>query len=442
MKQIKCKIRLRRYGLTSWLLAMLLLWSSAVAMAAPATAGISDSAPGHIGLTDAFPGSPEAKGSLLKAYSINEINQYLNQMEPDDAVATLKMFRVMQLLKSKYMGDITSGALLTGALKGTVGALDDPYSVYMDPKMYQDLMVSTKGSFSGVGMVLGMKDKLLTVVAPIEGTPAEKAGIKSGDRIVRIDAKETKDLSLDESVNMIRGPEGTQVTLSIRRGTNDLRDYTLTRANIQIKTVSAKMLENDIGYVRLSTFNEHSDEELGEKLKELEEKGMKGLILDLRNNPGGVLETSIRVAKRFVPRGPIVSVVRKDGTRETSYSELAAPRYPLVVLINGGSASASEIVAGAVQDTGAGTLIGTKTFGKGSVQTVVRIDAESAVKFTIAKYYTPKDRSIHGIGIEPDVVVELPDDKDDGDEGTEKKAEAKKDPQMEKALEVLNGKMH
>ncbi|HWR38345.1 MAG TPA: S41 family peptidase [Patescibacteria group bacterium] len=432
-----------RYSVVATFLVLLLLWGSLAAVAAPVATDEKPDAPTNaVSLNDSFADSVNGKENLLKAYSIHEISRYLAQMEPADAVAALKVFRVMQLLKSKYVGDVTTAALLTGALKGTVNALDDPYSVYMDPKMYKDLMVSTKGSFGGVGLVLGMKEKMLTVVAPIEGTPGEKAGIKSGDQILRIDDKETKDLSLDEAVGMIRGTEGTQVILNIRRGAAGSQNYTLTRTNIQIKTVGGKMLDNGIGYIRLSMFSETTDRELQAKLTELEGKGLKAVVLDLRNNPGGLLEEGIKVARFFVPKGPVVSVVRKDGSRETSYSELEKSRWPLAVLINGGSASASEIVAGAIQDTGAGTLIGTKSFGKGSVQTVVQIDQESAVKFTIAKYYTPKDRSIHGIGIEPDIVVELPEIKDTGkDAEQEQKNDTKKDPQLEKAVEVLKQKI-
>ena len=307
-----------------------------------------------------------------------------------------------------------------------VNSLGDPYSVYMDPKMYKEIMLETKGSFSGVGIVLGVKEKMLTVVAPIEGTPAEAAGILSGDQILRIDEFDTKDMQIDEAVSKIRGQEGSQVRLLIQRAGQEPKEYPLTRATIQLKTVSGKMQEDGIGYIRLSMFSETTGNDFVQKLQELKSQGMKALILDLRNNPGGLINESVKVAEQLVPKGPIVSVIGKDGSRETFSSDLEKPLGPLVVLINGGSASASEIVAGAVQDTGAGRLVGVKTFGKGSVQRLVPLDSDSAVKVTIAQYHTPSDRSIHGIGIEPDVKVDLPTD-----------TESKQDTQLEKATELL-----
>lgn len=361
--------------------------------------------------------------------SVLEINYYLSQMSPDELAATLKLFRAVQVVKGQYVGTAEGPLLMTGSLKGMVNSLGDPYSVYLDPKMYSELMLETKGSFGGVGIVLGVKEKQLTVVAPIEGTPAEAAGILSGDLIVKIDGQDTKDMALDEAVGKIRGKEGSKVTLTIQRTGKEVQEYSLTRATIVLKSVSGKILENGIGYIRLSMFSETTGNDFTQKMNELTEQGMTSLILDLRNNPGGLIGESVKVARLLVPQGPIVSVIGKDGERETSQSYLEKTPLPLVVLINGGSASASEIVAGAIQDTGAGKLIGVKTFGKGSVQRIIPLDKDSAVKITIAEYHTPKDRSIHGKGIEPDIVVEMPKDKD-----------AKSDPQLDKAIEVLKSK--
>ena len=361
--------------------------------------------------------------------SVLEINYYLSQMGPDELAATLKLFRAVQVVKGQYVGTAEGPLLMTGSLKGMVNSLGDPYSVYLDPKMYSELMLETKGSFGGVGIVLGVKDKQLTVVAPIEGTPAETAGILSGDLIVKIDGQDTKDMALDEAVGKIRGKEGSKVTLTIQRTGQEVEEYSLTRATIVLKSVSGKILENGIGYIRLSMFSETTGNDFTQKMSELTEQGMTSLILDLRNNPGGLIGESVKVARLLVPQGPIVSVIGKDGERETSQSYLEKTPLPLVVLINGGSASASEIVAGAIQDTSAGKLIGVKTFGKGSVQRIIPLDKDSAVKITIAEYHTPKDRSIHGKGIEPDIVVEMPKDKD-----------AKSDPQLDKAIEVLKSK--
>ncbi|MBP2628047.1 MAG: ctpB 2 [Firmicutes bacterium] len=377
-----------------------------------------------------FPVVSDGKDDLAKIHSMNEINWYLSQMDVADLAVALKLLRVEQVIKARYVGDVSVEMLMSGAIKGMVNSIDDPYSVYMDTVMYNELMLETKGSFGGVGIVLGSKDNILTVVAPIEGTPSDKSGIKSGDQIVKIDGQDTKELAVDEAVKMIRGSEGSQVTLTINRVGQEIEDYTIIRSNIKINTVGGKMLDDGIGYVRLSMFNENTGSDLANKLQELEGQGMKGIILDLRNNPGGLLEESIKVASNFVPYGPVVSVVSKDGTSTTRFSNLEAFKYPLVILVNGGSASASEIVAGAVQDTGVGTLIGTKTFGKGSVQTVLPLDDDSALKLTIAKYVTPNNRSINGVGLEPDIKVEMPDSQEYG-----------KDLQLEKAIEVLKEKI-
>ncbi|MBP2646294.1 MAG: carboxyl-terminal protease [Firmicutes bacterium] len=344
-----------------------------------------------------------------------------------DATGALKLLEVMQIIKSDYVEATGVEKLMDGAVKGAVNSLGDPHSIYMDAKMYKEFMIETEGSFGGVGIVLGVRDKVLTVISPIEGTPSEQAGIKGGDQITKIDGLDTKDMALDEAVNKIRGTIGTQVTLTITRG-QEVKDYSLVRSNIQIKSVAGKMLPDSIGYIRISSFNETTGSDFIHKYRELEQAGMKGLILDLRDNPGGLLQECIKVANLLVPKGPIVSVVSRTGEKETMQSSLEEVPYPLVVLVNGGSASASEIVAGAVQDTQAGVLVGTKTYGKGSVQTIKYLYDGTAIKLTIAKYLTPADRSINGIGIEPNVVVDLP-------------ADAKKDIQFDKAIEIVKSKL-
>lgn len=366
---------------------------------------------------------------------------YLLQTWTGDAWDAVKLFRVIQQIKTRYVEDVSVETLMDGAVKGAVGALGDPHSTYLDKRMYREFMIETGGSFGGVGIVIGVKDKILTVVSPIEGTPGEKAGIKSGDQILKIDGQDTKDMALDEAVNKIRGPEGTQVTLTIRRA-QDTNDYTLTRTNIQIKTVGGKMLSDKIGYIRLAMFSEQTGADFARKYQELEQEGMKATILDLRDNPGGLLNESVKVAGKLVPRGTVVSVVQRDGKKEVYTSDLDAVKYPLVVLVNGGSASASEIVAGAVQDTGAGTLVGVKTYGKGSVQAIIspfgagplNVGDGTAIKLTIAKYYTPSGRSINGTGIEPDVKVEQPEPKEPGKPSAS-------DAQLEKAIEIIKTKL-
>lgn len=353
---------------------------------------------------------------------------YLLRLNSSDIASTFKFFRALHIVKSRYVEEVPMDTLMIGAVRGMVASLGDPHSVYMDAKLFKEFMIETEGSFGGVGIVVGVKDKMLTVVSPIEGTPGDKAGIKSGDRITKIDGHDTKDMTLDEAVNKIRGPEGSQVTLTIVRGADPAKDYTVTRSNIQIKTVSGKMLPDNIGYIRISMFNENTASDFIHKLQELEKAGMKGLVLDLRDNPGGLLDESVKVADKLVPKGPVVSVVTRTGERETHNSTLEIVKYPLVVLVNGGSASASEIVAGAVQDTGAGTLVGTKTYGKGSVQTLMRL-GDDAIKLTIAKYLTPAGRSINGVGIEPDVKVEY---------GSR---EPGLDAQLDKAVEIIKSKI-
>ena len=375
---------------------------------------------------------------------------YLFEQMVPDAPGAIKLLRAMDVVRSRYIEVVPVETLMNGAIKGMVSSLNDPYSIYMDAKMYKEFRMETEGSFSGVGIVISVKDKLLTVVSPIEGTPGEKAGIRSGDQILKIDGKETLNLALDEAVGKIRGQEGTDVTLTLRRG-EVIKDYKLTRANIQIKTVSSKMLPEKIAVIRLAMFNEQTAGEFNKQYEAMEAQGMKAMVLDLRDNPGGLLDSSVRVSNKLVPKGTVVSVVTRDGETEVHRSTLDKVKYPLVVLVNGGSASASEIVAGAVQDTKAGTLIGTKTFGKGSVQSILKLSPDTAIKLTIAKYATPNNRFINGIGIEPDLKVENPEIKNGaegrpgrlpmtGMEGTPS-ADAPTDLQMEAAINLLKGKI-
>lgn len=337
---------------------------------------------------------------------------YFVQLVSGDAAATLKFFRALQVVHSRYIEDVPVSTLMEGAVRGMVRSMGDPHSIYFDGKMFKEFQVETEGAFGGIGVVVGMKDNLLTVISPVEGTPGEQAGIKSGDQILKIDGEDIKSLALDEAVAKIRGPKGTQVELTLRNAKGETRTVSLTRSTIQLKTVAGKMLREDVGLIRIAMFNEHTGDDFVKKLNELEAAGMKSLVLDLRDNPGGLLDQAVIVSRHLVPKGPIVSVVMKDGSRETHTSSLEKTKFPLVVLVNQGSASASEIVAGAVQDTQAGTLVGTKTYGKGSVQTVIRMDSDTAIKLTIAKYLTPAGRSINGIGIEPDVVLPLDEEVD------------------------------
>ena len=341
-------------------------------------------------------------------------------------VNTVKILGIYSLINKSYVNDVVSDKLVAGMIKGMVESLGDEHSIYLDKKMYQEMLMKTEGYFGGVGIVLGVKDKDLTVVAPIEDTPGFLAGIKPGDIIVAIDQINVKELSLEEAVNKIRGAQGSTVVLSIKRA-EEIKDYILIRSNIEIKTVKGEILDNNVGYIRIAMFSEKTATELNKVYQELINKGATAFVLDLRSNPGGLLQASVAAANLFVPQGPVVSVVHKDGSKEVYSSNLASINYPLAVLINGGSASAAEILAGAIKDTNAGTLVGTKSYGKGSVQGVIPIGNAEAIKLTIAKYYTPSNVSIDGVGIEPNIIVELPKD-------------AKTDVQLAKALAVVKNK--
>ena len=288
----------------------------------------------------------------------------------------------------------------------------DPHSTYMTAEMYKELDVETKGSFGGIGIEITIKKDILTVVSPIEDTPAFHAGIKAGDQIVRIDGKSTKDITIIEAVNKLRGPKDTKVTLTVmRENITKPFDIVLTRAIIKIKSVKSKMQNGNIGYIRLSTFAEKAGEDIRKALNELEKKApLKGLVLDLRNNPGGLLNQAVEVSDIFLKSGVIVSTRGRVKAMESisiAKDDGNEPTCPMIVLVNEGTASASEIVAGALQDNGRALILGTQTFGKGSVQTVIPLDDGSALKLTTAKFYTPKGRSIQADGILPDVVVEI-----------------------------------
>jgi carboxyl-terminal processing protease len=282
----------------------------------------------------------------------------------------------------------------------------------MDPDTYNEMKVETEGEFGGIGIEITIKDDLLTIITPIEDTPAFKAGLKAGDKIVKIDGAITKDLTLIEAVKKLRGKPGTDVTVTIlRESEKKLLDFTIARSIIKIDSIKkAEMVEESIGYIKLVEFQENTPRELSEVLKKLEAQNLKGLILDLRNNPGGLLDVAVDVAGKFLGEGKLVVSTR--GRVEGQNIEFKSKNknnhldYPLVVLINSGSASASEIVAGAIQDHKRGIIIGTKSFGKGSVQTVIPMSDGSALRLTTSKYFTPKGRSIHGEGIAPDIVVE------------------------------------
>jgi carboxyl-terminal processing protease len=315
---------------------------------------------------------------------------------------------VLRKIEKNYVEGTEPKKLFYGAIKGMVGTLD-PHSEFMNPDEYRELMIDTKGSFTGVGIEITIRDNVLTVVSPIEGTPAFEAGIKAGDQIIRIDDKPTKDFSIMEAVKAIRGAKGSKVTLTIRReDTEQPIEFVITRDAIPVRSVRSLLLPHGIGYVRISNFRSNTGQELSKALGEVEgAEGLKGFILDLRNNPGGLLSQALEVADAFLDSGVIVSIKGRDQQEEKTYAQSGdcTEGSPIVALINGGSASASEIVAGALQDNRRALVLGTTTFGKGSVQTLFPLSDGSGLRLTTALYYTPNGRSIQASGIKPDIEV-------------------------------------
>lgn len=319
--------------------------------------------------------------------------------------------RTIAEVDENYVREVTPEKLIQGALEGMLSSLDD-YSQFLDAEAYKEMQVETKGRFGGLGIVIAVKDNVLTVVAPIEGTPAYKAGIKPGDRIVKIEGESTKKLSLYEAVKKLRGPSGTTVNITIlREGEKELLEFTLTRAIVEVQSVKEATLTKDkIGYIRLVEFQEKSASILREEIMKLKNQGMRGLVLDLRNNPGGLLNSAIEIAEIFVPEKKVVVSTqgrKKDQNVQYLSHGGIGNGLPLAILINSGSASASEIVTGAVQDWHLGVIVGTKSFGKGSVQTVIPLSNGTALRLTTANYFTPQGRCINGEGLHPDVVIEI-----------------------------------
>lgn len=328
-----------------------------------------------------------------------------------NAGESLRFLRALQLVQLQYNGEVDTNKLFDGAIKGMVEAVNDPYTVYMDRKDFADFSQVTEGSFGGIGIVFGKRGDDYVVISALQDNPGALAGIKDGEIIISVDGTEAKTLNMEQIAHKIRGEKGTEVELEIKDKDGNVRKVRVVRKEIKATSVGGTMLPNtSIGYIRISMFNMDTGEDFAKTYTELEKKGMKALILDLRSNPGGTLDSGVQVAQMLVPKGPIVSVVDKSGNKYVESSTLEKVKYPAAVLVNGGSASASEIVAGALKDTKSAKLFGEKTFGKGCVQTVYRLDGETAVKITTAYYYTPSGVCIHNIGIEPNVKIELPKD--------------------------------
>lgn len=316
---------------------------------------------------------------------------------------------VMSHIKKLYVEESSSKDLVYGAIKGMLNSLD-PHSSFMPPNAYKEMQVDTKGEFGGLGIQIGIKDSILTVIAPIEDTPAYRAGILAGDKIFKINNETTKDMSLHDAVSKMRGVPKTSVTISIfREGWKETKDFTIIREIIKIRSVKSKVIEGSIGYVKISQFQEQTAADLSAALTKLAESKVTALILDLRNDPGGLLNSAIDVSGKFLPKGKLVVYTKNRAGERTEFftEDSTHVSLPMIVLVNQGSASASEIVAGALKDWNRAVIIGTQTFGKGSVQTVIPLSDGSGLRLTTAKYYTPKGQSIQNTGITPDIIVKL-----------------------------------
>lgn len=335
-----------------------------------------------------------------------------------------KMLEVAAVIKTQYLEDVSVKQIMAGAVRGMVESLDDPYSVYMDQEEYEEFRHHIEGSIGGIGIYVSVKDDKFVVFSVIENTPASKAGLLKGDIIFKVNQKLASEMDVDEAVAKMRGEPGTEVEISVLRE-GKLKDFTVVRDIIDIPTVESEVLPGEIGYLQLKLFASNSDEAVVEHLAKLQQEKIKGLIFDLRDNPGGDLEAAVNIARYFVPQGPVVYIVDKKGHTESMLNKQPVQLgVPVVVLINEGSASASEVLAGAIKDTNSGILIGEKSFGKALVQVLIEMRGKDALKLTTAKYLTPNKHDIQTKGIEPDIEVVWGN-------------VAEEDPQLQKALEVL-----
>jgi carboxyl-terminal processing protease len=340
-------------------------------------------------------------------------DKVVKNAQGQEAYEYLKTYSdVMDIVKKNYVDNVKDKDLIYSAIKGMVESLD-PHSSFLTPEMYKDMQTETKGQFGGIGIEITVKDGFPTVITAIEDTPAFKAGLRPADHIVKIDNKPTKNMSLVDVVKLIRGQKGKAVTLTImREGFGLPKDYQVTRDVIVVKSVKYRMLDDDYGYVRLTQFQERTGKDLGDAIKELQKSakgGLKGILLDLRNNPGGLLDQAVDVSDKFMSDGLITYIEGRKAEQKAKFpahKDGADFLGPLVVLVNEGSASGSEIVAGALQDSRRAIIVGMKTFGKGSVQTILPLGDGSAVRLTTARYYTPSGRSIQADGINPDIVID------------------------------------
>jgi carboxyl-terminal processing protease len=334
----------------------------------------------------------------------------ISSVDAIEGYEELKIFtEALSIVRKNYVEDTQPKELVYDAISGMIGSLD-PHSTFMTPEQYKDMQVDTKGEFGGLGIQIGIKEGMLTVIAPIEDTPAYRAGIKAGDKIIKINDEFTKDMSLEDAVTKMRGTPSTSVNITVlRKGWKETKDFTIIREIIKIQSVKSKMLDDNIGYLKINQFQEKTATDLSRALSDLRDEQMNALILDLRNNPGGLLHSAVDVSSFFIPSGKLIVYIKdKNGEKVeyTSDNRQEVLTFPMIVIVNEGSASASEIVAGALKDWNKAVIIGTQTFGKGSVQSVIPLDDGSALRLTTAIYYTPNGTSIQTMGITPDIVVQ------------------------------------
>lgn len=349
-----------------------------------------------------------------------------------------KLFTLQDYLITNYYRELDEEVLVEGSIIGMFESVGDPYTTYMPEEEFDEMMTRTQGTYGGIGIIVTPGDDgFVTVVSPIEDTPGEKAGITTGDRIVSVDGTPVSGNRLDVAVDMMTGKPGTNVKLSImREGLTEAFDVLIRREEIRLQTVRSEVLDNNIGYIRISMFDEKTAGDFKNHLNELKGKNIEGLILDLRNNPGGLLQQCIEIADQLLGEQVIVYTEDRHGNRAEERSKGSHIDLPLAVLVNNGSASASEILAGAVKDVDRGTIIGNTTFGKGLVQQVKPLNDGSGFKYTVSEYFTPNGINIHGTGIDPDIEVDLPEEVEN-----ESVVERSKDTQLNKAIEVIKGKL-
>ncbi|GAA0078982.1 S41 family peptidase [Clostridium sp. CTA-5] len=377
------------------------------------------------------------KGILLTKTS-TEVSSELKQIKDIDKYSAL--FEVRNALISRFDGEIDDNVLLEGAMKGMTASLEDPYTVFMNKKEFDKFMEQTTGSFMGIGVQVGVKDEKITVISPMEGSPAEKAGLQAGDVILKVNDVELKGNDLEQAVSMLSGKEKVEVKLNILRAGNAPFDVSIMRDVIKVESIKGEMINSSVGYIQLTSFmDENLTNDFKSKLTELKNAGMKGLILDLRGNGGGLLSEAVGVASQFIPEGKTITytIDKYDNRADSPSIGGIAQGLPLVLLVDGGSASASEVVTGALRDYKVATIIGTTTFGKGIVQQPVKFSNDiGGLKVTVSKYYTPNGENIHKKGISPDYEVKIPK------ELSEQVYSRANDPQLTKALEVINGKIN